>query len=86
MRRLSVKYSFTVPKNPKVELNWRALHVKSRDPLVNFFAKKIHYRKKTERGDPLGFFNIHSVVKHQKMKGDPLGKFFPKKKTHNAKK
>ena len=37
--------------------------------------------KKTERGDPLGFFNIHSVAKHQKkMQGGPFGeKFFSKK-------
>ena len=29
--------------------------------------------KKTERGDPLGFFNIHYVAKHQKNAGgDPL--------------
>ena len=37
--------------------------------------------KKTERGDPLGFFNIHSVAKHQKNAGGPFGKkiFFRKK-------
>ena len=29
--------------------------------------------KKTERGDPLGFFNIHSVAKHQKNAGKPFG-------------
>ena len=29
--------------------------------------------KKTERGDPLGFFNIHSVAKQQKkLKGGPF--------------
>ena len=28
--------------------------------------------KKTERGDPLGFFNIHSVAKHQKNAGRTL--------------
>ena len=28
--------------------------------------------KKTERRNPLGFSNIHSVAKHQKMQGDPL--------------
>ena len=28
--------------------------------------------KKAEREDPLRFFNIHSVAKLQKMKGDPL--------------
>ena len=34
--------------------------------------------KKTERGDPLGFFNIHSVAKHA---GGPFGEkiFFRKK-------
>ena len=44
--------------------------------------------KKTERGDPLGFFNIHSVAKHQnKMQGGPFGeKFFSKKKSRSAEK
>ena len=38
--------------------------------------------KKTERGDPLGFFNIHSVAKHQKNAGGPFGeKFFFRKKS-----
>ena len=32
--------------------------------------------KKTERGDPLGFFNIHSVAKHQKNAGGPSGEIF----------
>ena len=41
--------------------------------------KKSHYAEKTERGDPLGFFNIHSVSKLQKKKGGPLRKKFPKK-------
>ena len=40
------------------------------------FGEKIFFKvsqcRKTERGDPLGFFNIHSVAKHQKNKG---GKF-----------
>ena len=36
--------------------------------------------KNTEREDPLGFFNIHSVAKQKKMKGDPfVGIFFKKK-------
>ena len=35
--------------------------------------------KKTERGDPLRFFNIHSVAKHQKNAGGTLwGKNFEK--------
>ena len=43
--------------------------------------------KKTERGDPLGFFNIHSVAKHQKNAGGPFGeKFFSKKKSRSAEK
>ena len=38
--------------------------------------------KKTERGDPLGFFNIHSVAKHQKNAGGTLwGKIFFRKKS-----
>ena len=38
--------------------------------------------KKTESGDPLGFFNIHSVAKHRKIEG---GKFlFSEKNSHNA--
>ena len=35
------------------------------------FRKKSHNAKKTEK-DPLGFFNIHSVAKHQKKLKDPL--------------
>ena len=36
--------------------------------------------KKTERGDPLRFFNIHSAAKHQKNAGGPFGeKNFEKK-------
>ena len=44
--------------------------------------------KKTERGDPLGFFNIHSVAKHQKKcRGTLWGKnFFRKKKSRSAEK
>ena len=36
--------------------------------------------KKTETGELLKLFNIHSVSEHQKkLKGEPLGKFFSKK-------
>ena len=42
---------------------------------------------KTERGDPLEFLNIHSVVKHQKIEGkDPLRKKFSEKRSRSAKK
>ena len=30
------------------------------------------------KGGPLGFFNIHSVVKHQKIEWGPFGNFFSK--------
>ena len=57
---------------------------------IFIFGKKSHNaEKKTERGDPLGFFNIHSVAKHQKkMQGRPFwGKiFFRKKKSRSAEK
>ena len=33
---------------------------------IYIFGKKSHNAKKTEKGDSLGFFNIHSVVKQQK--------------------
>ena len=62
----------SVAKHEKIEEN------------KNFhFREKISQcRKKTERGDPLGFFNIHFVAKHQKKcRGDPLGKFFFRKKS-----
>ena len=41
--------------------------------------------KKTESGDFLGFFNIHSVANIEKMKGDPLGIFFEKSLTMSKK-
>ena len=43
--------------------------------------------KKTERGDPLEFFNIRSVAKHQKNAGGTFGEnFFSKKKSRSAEK
>ena len=35
--------------------------------------------EKTERGDPLRLFNIHSVAEHQKIEGGPLAKIFSKR-------
>ena len=47
------------------------------DPLERNNRKKVSQCRKTERGDPLGFFNIHSVAKQQKkLKVVPLGKKF----------
>ena len=34
---------------------------------IEKFLKKKSQCRKTEREDPLGFFNIHSVAKHQKI-------------------
>ena len=31
---------------------------------------KSHNAEKNRKGDPLGFFNIHSVAKHQKIEGE----------------
>ena len=41
--------------------------------------------KKTERVDPLGFFNIHAVAKLQKIEGDPFVEKV-EKKSHSAEK
>ena len=41
--------------------------------------KMSHNAEKTETGDPLGFFKIHSVAKHQKIEGGPFGESFFKK-------
>ena len=35
--------------------------------------------KKTEREDTLGFFNIHSDAKHQKIEGGAFGEIFSEK-------
>ena len=43
-----------------------------------FSEKNLTMPKKTERGNPSGFSNIHSVAKHQKMHWVPLGKIFRK--------
>ena len=41
--------------------------------------------KKTERENPLRFFNIHSVRKYQKIEGGPFGDFFSKKVSQSRK-
>ena len=51
----------------------------------DFFEKKSHNAEKTEREDPLGFFNIHSVAKLQKNLR-PFEKKFSKQKYRNAEK
>ena len=52
-------------------LNWRG-------DLFKFSEKNLTVPKKTERGDPLGFSNMHSDAKQ--LKGGPFGEnFFPEK-------
>ena len=34
------------------------------------FEKKLSQCRKTEKGDPSGFLNTHSVTKHQKIEGE----------------
>ena len=48
-----------------------------------FFQENYTMPEKTERGDPLGIFNIHSVAKDQKNEGG-LFEDFSRKKSHNA--
>ena len=66
----------SVAKHEKIEENKN----------FHFRGKISQCRKKTERGDPLGFSNIHSVAKHQKNAGGPFGKKIPKEKSHSAEK
>ena len=42
----------------------------------NFFEKSLTMPKKTERGDPLEIFNIHSVAKLKKIERGPFGENF----------
>ena len=54
---------------------------------TNFRKKNLKVSKKTERGDPFGFFNIHSVGKQQKIEGGPFGEnFFSEKKVSQCRK
>ena len=59
-------FSFTVLENRKFfEKNW----TERRAELANAspWRAKVSQCRKTERGDPLSFFNIHSVAKHEKI-------------------
>ena len=49
--------------------------------------EKVSQCRKTERGDPLGFSNIHSDAKQQKkLKGGPFEEIFFPKKSRSAEK
>ena len=51
-----------------------------------FSVKNLTVPKKTERGDPLGFSNIHSVAKQQKIEEEPFGEKISGKKSRSAEK
>ena len=62
----SVKYSFTVleHRNFLKKIFLKKLRTKKIEPSG---APNVSQCRKTERGDPLRFFNIHSVAKHEKI-------------------
>ena len=72
----SVKYSFTVLENRnflKKKFS-KKLHTQKNGPSgapglasASPWRAKVSQCRKTERGDPLWFFNIHSVAKHEKI-------------------
>ena len=51
-----------------------------------FSEKTLSEKNKSHIGDPLGFFNIHSVAKHQKIVVETIWRIFFQKKSHNAEK
>ena len=60
----SVKYSFTVLENRNfLKKNFRKNYSKK----WTEWRANVSQCRKTERGDPLRFFNIHSVAKHEKI-------------------
>ena len=72
----SVKYSFTVLENRNfLKKNFlKKLHTKKNGPSgapglasASPWRANVSQCRKTERGDPLRFFNIHSVAKHEKI-------------------
>ena len=74
---------FEVFQHPFCRKTWKNW----RKQKLSFSGKNLTMPKKNWKGDPLGFFNIHSVAKHQKKcRGDPLGKFFFKKKVSQCRK
>ena len=56
----------------KIAKRHQSFKVFSSTALKTFFEKSLTTPKKTERRNPLGFSNIHSVAKHQKNAGGTL--------------
>ena len=83
----SVKYSFTVVENRKFfeKFFLKKLHTKKMDRVARRGScANVSQCRKTERGDPLRFFKIHSVAKHEKIEKKSF--FIFGKKSHNAEK
>ena len=60
----------------------KKLHTKKMDRVARWgWRANVSQCRKTERGDPLRFFNIHSVAKHQKNAGGPFEEKNSKKKS-----
>ena len=87
-----VKYSFTVLENRNFLKKYfsKKLHTQKNGPSgtpglasASPWRAKVSKCRKTERGDPLWFFNIHSVAKHEKIETKI---FIFGKKSHNAEK
>ena len=89
----SVKYSFTVLENRnflKKKIS-RKLHTQKNGPSgapglasSSPWRAKVSQCRKIEREDPLRFFNIHSVAKHEKIEENK--NFHFREKSHNAEK
>ena len=79
----SVKYSllqYSKIENFSKKIFSKNYILKKNGPSGASGRAKVSQCRKTERGDPLRFFNIHSVAKHQKNAGGLFGeKFFRKK-------
>ena len=89
----SVKYSFTVLENQNfLEKNFlKKLHTQKNGTSgapglasASPWSAKVSQCRKIERVDPLRFFNIHSVAKHEKIEENK--NFHFREKSHNAKK
>ena len=77
--RVNLQYSKI--EKAKKWTEWRAKIVRPFGE-KQIFEKKSHNAEKL-KDDPLGFFNIHSVAKHQKIKEEKI--FIFGKKSHGAK-
>ena len=64
----SIKYSFTVLENRNfLKKNFEKITYSKK---WTEWRAKVSQCRKTERVDPLRFFNIHSVAKHEKIEGN----------------